>query len=87
VDLILVSNTFHHIDEPAAYFRRVSRALGPQGRLVVIEFKPAGWFARWFGHATSADAIRAEMESAGYRLAQQHEFLSDQHFLVFVVKR
>lgn len=83
VDLIFVCNTYHHLENRADYFRRVARALRPAGRLAVIEFKDSGWLARWFGHGTSAETIRAELESAGYRLAQKHEFLSRQHFLVF----
>jgi cyclopropane fatty-acyl-phospholipid synthase-like methyltransferase len=86
VDLILLVNTYHHIGNRADYFRRVSATLRPQGRLAVIEFRAEGWLARWFGHATAAETIRSEMESAGYRLAQRHEFLPRQHFLVFSAK-
>lgn len=83
VDVIFLCNTYHHIESRAGYFRRAGRALRPQGRVVIVEFKPEGWFARWFGHATPADMIRSEMEAAGYRLAQQHDFLERQHFMMF----
>lgn len=52
-------------------------------RLVIIEFKGEGGIAGWSGHATSLDTIRSELESAGFRLAQQHDTLPRQHFLVF----
>ncbi|MGH9794994.1 MAG: class I SAM-dependent methyltransferase [Candidatus Acidiferrales bacterium] len=84
VDLVFVSNTYHHITNRTEYFRRLRRQLRPDGRLAIIEYSGNNnWFARTFGHKTDASTIRSELEAAGYRLAEEHHFLPQQHFLIF----
>ena len=39
VDVILIVDTYHHIDDRAAYFTRLKKSLGPQGRLAIVDFK------------------------------------------------
>jgi ubiquinone/menaquinone biosynthesis C-methylase UbiE len=83
VDLLFTCNTYHHIGERTEYFARAKAALRPGGRVAIIDMNGAGWFAWLFGHATAPETIRSEMEAAGYTVAQQHDFLSEQSFLVF----
>lgn len=86
VDLIFVSNTYHHLQNRADYFRRVQRYLRPGGRVAIVEYSGRdNWFARFFGHSTSAETIRSEMRAAGFQLAVQHDFLAQQHFLIFAL--
>jgi len=83
VDLVLVVNTYHHIGEREAYFRRLLGALTPQGRLVIIDFKlgqPMGPPER---HRLTPEQVRQELQAAGYRFAGEHGFLPNQYFLVF----
>jgi SAM-dependent methyltransferase len=80
VDLILLVNAFHHLPEPATYLPRLATGLRPGGRVAVIEARPK-WFL--FGHATEPAEIRSAMAAAGYRLVDEHEFLSRQSFLTF----
>jgi ubiquinone/menaquinone biosynthesis C-methylase UbiE len=83
VELIFTCNTYHHIDDRTAYFARASRYLSPKGRIAVIEYKSEGWLQTLFSHSTGSKTIRSEMEEGGYRLLQELDFLSRQHFLVF----
>lgn len=83
VDLLFSCNTYHHLGDRTAYFARLKPALRPGARVAIIDHNGAGWFGWLFGHSTKPETIRAEMEAAGYRLEQQHEFLSSQAFLVF----
>jgi len=83
VDLLFTCNTYHHIGDRSEYFARVKSALRPGGRVAIIDMNGEGWFSWLFGHATAPETIRSEMEAAGYTLTQQHDFLSDQSFLVF----
>ncbi len=84
VDLVFVSNTYHHIAKRTDYFRRLRRQLRPDGRLAIVEYSGSNnWFARTLGHKTDAVTIRSELEAAGYRLAAEHHFLPQQHFLIF----
>jgi predicted methyltransferase len=82
VDLVFTSNTYHHIEDRPRYFAHARKYLRPGGRVAILEYSKApSWFLP--SHTTSAEAIRAEMEAAGYRLLQTHDFPSRQHFLVF----
>jgi SAM-dependent methyltransferase len=83
VDLIFTSNTYHHIEDRVVYLQRTARYLRPGGRLAVLEYKRHGWFHRIFGHATDAEVILGEVEQAGYTLSARHDFIEQQHFLIF----
>lgn len=39
-DVVLLVDTYHHIDDRVAYFGALRAALRPGGRLVVVDFKP-----------------------------------------------
>lgn len=83
IDLIFTCNTYHHIENRVAYFASVTRALRPNGRIAIIDLNGKHWFSWLFGHWTPAEIIRSEMESAGYRLTNEFDFLSRQNFQVF----
>jgi predicted methyltransferase len=84
VDLIFSVNTYHHMDDQSAYFERVAGDLRPGGRIAIIELSGTGVFQRLIGvHSTPASVIRSDMEAAGYREVERHEFLSRQNFLIF----
>lgn len=84
VDLVFVSNTYHHLPERVAYFRRLLDDLAPNGRVAIVELDGRGsGLARLFGHFTSADAIEREMAEAGYERLARHELLERQSFQVF----
>ena len=82
VDLIFLSNVFHHLPDPTDYFRRARPILRSGGRIAVIDFSGGGFLR---SHATPADEIREHFEAAGYSLATQHEFLERQNFQIFVI--
>lgn len=83
VDLIFLSNAYHHIDDRPSYFRNAQRYLRPGGRIAIVEFNGQGWLEGWFGHYTPAEMIEEEIEAAGYRLDERFDFLPKQSFLVF----
>jgi SAM-dependent methyltransferase len=83
VDLVLVVDTYHHIDGRTAYFAKLRQSLRPDGRLAIIDFKvdaPDGPPPQF---RLSPDQVRAEIEAAGYQLVASHPFLPRQYFLVF----
>lgn len=83
LDLIFSCNTYHHLKERVAYFKRLKRYLNPEGRVAIIDHKPEGWFQRLFPHSSRSETIRSEMAAAGYRLQSDHGYLPKQSFLVF----
>lgn len=85
VDLIFARNVFHHLPEPARYFRNLGDALKPAGRVAIIDHMPNRGlsFVSLFKHFTPVEKIRETMESAGYVLCESFNFLPGQSFLVF----
>jgi SAM-dependent methyltransferase len=79
--LIFVSNTFHHLPDPSSYFVHIRHALRPEGRVAIIEVS-SGSFPK--GHDTKPKDIQEQMQAAGFRLAERHEFLERQSFQIFV---
>jgi cyclopropane fatty-acyl-phospholipid synthase-like methyltransferase len=86
VQLVFVSNAYHHLDHRAEYFRKAARYVALNGRIAILEGKREGFFARLFGHATSPATIRAEMRSAGYRVVDAHDLLPRESFLIFALE-
>jgi ubiquinone/menaquinone biosynthesis C-methylase UbiE len=83
IDLLFTSNTYHHIQDRVAYFRRVRADLAPGGRIAILELNDSGWFPRWFGHHTPLETITSEMAEAGYDLQESFDFIDRQHFAIF----
>src|SRR2546426_11686547 len=84
IDLLFTCNTYHHIADRPAYFRRLLVDLAPSGRVAIVEYDGrGGWFARTFGHFTPADEIAREMREAGFQRIANHEILPRQSFQIF----
>ena len=84
VDLVLVVDTFHHLDDRPAYFQRLQAKLKPGGRVAIIDFRRGQPMGPPDEHKIPAEEVKRQMEEAGYRLDAEHSFLPNQHFLVFV---
>lgn len=84
VDLVILVDTYHHVPDRERYFRNLQKSLKPGGRLAIIDFtldSPVGPPKR---ARIPADAVKKELARAGYALAEEHAFLPNQYFLVFV---
>jgi SAM-dependent methyltransferase len=82
-DLILFVDVYHHVENRERYFRDLLNSLKPGGRVAIIDFRmdsPVGPPKR---ARIAPDAVKSELERAGYALAQEHAFLPNQYFLVF----
>jgi SAM-dependent methyltransferase len=83
VDLILVVDTYHHIDDRSRYFAALQSSLRPGGRLVIIDFKadsPNGPPAQ---HRIPPERVMRELAAAGFALADTIDFLPRQYGLIF----
>ena len=83
VDLVLVVDTYHHIDNRTAYFAKLRESLRPDGRLAIIDFKVDAPDGPPPEFRMPPEKVTAELEAAGYRLVTTHPFLPRQYFLVF----
>ena len=84
VDLILLVDAYHEFSYPREMGLAMARALRPDGRLVLIEYreedpsvpiKPL--------HKMSVRQARKEMQALGLELERNKKFLPQQHFMVF----
>ncbi len=87
VDLVFLCNTYHHIENRTAYFSRLRADLRPGGRLAIIDMRAdlggiAGLFSH-SGHSTRRTDLYGEMELAGFRHVERHDFLPVQIFEIF----
>ncbi|MBI2317941.1 MAG: class I SAM-dependent methyltransferase [Betaproteobacteria bacterium] len=82
-DLILMVDVFHHIEDRARYFRKLSASLKPGGRVAIIDFRVDSREGPPKAARIAPERVIAELRSAGYALAKEHGFLPNQYFLVF----
>jgi len=89
LDLIFMRNVTHHILNRIEYFKSLKRFLKPDGRIAIIEYKKGKIFTfrGLFGHYVPKETIVQEMEEAGYLLKKEFNFLPQQHFTIYAVKK
>lgn len=67
VDMVLIVNTYHHIEDRSTYFKKVKQGTKPDGELVLIDFfkteLPVGPSV---DHKLSMDTVITELKAAGY---------------------
>lgn len=90
VDLILMVDAYHHVEQPAAYLASIHAALRPEGRLVVIDFeaiegKSDAWMLEHV--RASPEEFLREFEGAGFRLLSAHEGVLDENFFYELQRR
>jgi len=78
LDLVLLVDTYHHIEDRVDYFRRLRAALRPGGRIALIEYKTGALGTGPPADAKLPDGVRhEELNSAGFSLLRNfdiHEF-------------
>lgn len=83
-DLVLIVNTWHHIEDRGAYLGKLRGRLRDGGRVAVVDYHegdlPVGPPA---GHKLSRDAVLEEFQRAGWGLAAESRDLPYQYVLVF----
>jgi SAM-dependent methyltransferase len=87
VDLVLLVDVYHHIDERSSYFRRLAASLRPGGRLAVIDFRLDSPEGPPKAARIAPERVKTELAQAGYALLEEHRFLPYQYFLVFTPGR
>jgi arsenite methyltransferase len=81
VDVVFLCDTYHHIDDRAAYFAKIRQALKYDGRLVILDFVRTKENA---DHSILKDEVVDELRRAGFRLAREFDLLlPKQYFLEF----
>ena len=84
VDVVLIVDTYHHLDDRLSYLRGLQRFLRSHGRVAVIDWHkrepPVGPPRE---HKLAREQVVEEMTAASYRLVAEPDFLPYQYFLIF----
>lgn len=83
VDLVLIVDTYHHIEARERYFGALRNSLKPGGRVAIIDFRLDAPEGPPVASRIAPERVKAEMKKAGYVLVAEHTFLPRQYFLVF----
>lgn len=84
IDMALMVDVYHELEQPQVFLRSVKRALKPDGRLVLIEFRKEDRRVPIRDeHKMSVREARMELEAEGFRLERASDVLPWQHILVF----
>jgi predicted methyltransferase len=84
IDLVLLVDVYHEFSQPAKMLQSLGRALKPNGRLVLVEYRkedPSIPIAET--HRMSVADARTEIEAEGFRFEKTIEALSLQHIIIF----
>ncbi len=83
VDLVIMVDVFHHVEDRDRYFLRLRDSLKPDGRIAIIDFRMDSPSGPPKDARIAPDRVKTEMKGAGYALVQEHAFLPNQYFLIF----
>ena len=83
VDLALMVDVYHHVDDRERYFRKLRGSLRPAGRVAIIDFRMDSPEGPPRAARVPPQRVISELKKAGYALSEEHGFLPNQYFLVF----
>lgn len=89
VDLIFMSDTYHHFEFPQDMLASLHRALRPGGTMVVVDFRrQPGTSSQWVMEHVRAgrETVIGEIEAAGFRLVEDSPLLQTNYLLRFARK-
>ena len=88
VDLVLLVDVYHELQQPELTMERVRQSLKPGGRVVLIEYRkedPAIPIQPL--HKMTVREVRDELEPMGFQFVELKSFLPTQHIIIFQASR
>lgn len=82
VDLILLVDVYHHVEDRVRYFSRLRESLKQGGRLAVIDFRMDAPIGPPKSGRVAPETVRRELAQAGYAPVAEHDFLPYQYYFV-----
>jgi len=89
MDWILLVDVYHEFQKPQEMLAKIRRALKPNGRVALVEYRKEGDTASHIAsaHKMSVEQVLAEWEPAGFTLVETLETLPSQHLFLFSLRR
>lgn len=85
VDVVLIVDAYHEMDDPVTLLRNVRKSLKPGGRVGIVEFTKAGHGpGPPMEERVDPEKVIADARAAGLRLESRGNFLRYQYLLMFV---
>jgi len=85
VDVIFLSNTYHHIENRVEYFKNASKNLKQNGRVIIVDFYKNTDFGPPRDHKLAKEVVLDEMARAGYILKKDLKILPHQYYLEYAL--
>lgn len=83
VDMVLIVNTYHHIENRTDYFTKVKKGTKENGELVIIDFfKKETPVGPPVDHKISKDVVISELKKAGYTDFEVNVDLLDYQYII-----
>ena len=84
IDLVIIADVYHEMSDPKAMLAGIRRALVPQGRVALLEYRVEDGSGDWIkaDHRMSVRQVLLEWQAAGFELEALHDFLPGQHLFV-----
>jgi hypothetical protein len=83
-------DAIHYVKDRAAYAKKLRTALAPNGRVVIIDYRPKPMSERPWGPPPEQqfpkEQMDGEMAAAGFKVLKSFDFLPEQFFVIYVPK-
>jgi predicted methyltransferase len=85
IDLAFLCDVYHHFDHPKEMFASMRRALRPNGRMFLVDYRREAASPQWLLEHVRAgeDAVVREVEAAGFTMISRDESLRDSYAVTF----
>lgn len=86
LDLVFISDTYHHFENPQSMLASISAALRDDGELILVDFRRIqGLSSPWVMRHVRAnkDEVVEELSNAGFVLVEEEDFMRENYFLRF----
>ncbi|HEX4822876.1 MAG TPA: methyltransferase domain-containing protein [Candidatus Polarisedimenticolaceae bacterium] len=84
VSLVMIVDTWHHIDDRLTYLKTLAKGIAPGGRVAVVDFKKGDFpVGPPDAHKLAPEQVIQEFSKAGWALAERKDDLPYQYVLSF----
>lgn len=86
VDVAIMLDVYHHVENRPAYFRALKTTLKPGARVAIVDFRPEAKEGAPKHMRLPTSTVDEEMKAAGYKRVAAHDMLPRQYFLVYAME-